>query len=296
MDIDLLKTFLEVYRTRHFGQTAENLYLTQSAVSARIRLLEDTLGTPLFTRTRNDIQLTTAGARLLKYADTILNAWNRARQDSVLGEQDKISLAIGGAYSLWDILLQDLAHRLYSELPHVVLQAEAHSPEELIRRLLDRALDIAFMFEPSQMAELEVREIALIKLIMVADRPDLTAREAVGHGYIMADWGTSFAVAHVRHFPDIPPPAIRMGLGRMALAFLLRHGGATYLAEQMVGEYLQAGRLHRVEDAPIIDRRVYVVYPQVSERKALLERVLGFIMPASPLAETVRSADVAPVV
>ena len=41
MDIDLLRTFLEVYRTRHFGRTAENLYLTQSAVSARIRLLEE---------------------------------------------------------------------------------------------------------------------------------------------------------------------------------------------------------------------------------------------------------------
>jgi DNA-binding transcriptional LysR family regulator len=66
MDIDLLKTFLEVYRTRHFGRTAENLYLTQSAVSARIRLLEETLGVPLFTRTRNDIQLTPAGTRLLK--------------------------------------------------------------------------------------------------------------------------------------------------------------------------------------------------------------------------------------
>jgi DNA-binding transcriptional LysR family regulator len=294
MDIDLLKTFLEVYRTRHFGRTAENLYLTQSAVSARIRLLEETLGTPLFTRTRNDIQLTTAGARLLKYADTILNAWNRVRQDSALGEQDKISLAIGGAYSLWDILLQDLAHRLYSELPQVVIQAEAHGPEVLIRRLLGRALDIAFMFEPSQMAELEVREIALIKLIMVADRPDLSAREAVSNGYIMTDWGTSFAVAHVRHFPDMPPPAIRMGLGRMALTFLLRNGGATYLAEQMAEEHLHAGRLHRVMDAPVIDRRVYVVYPQVSERKALLERVLGFVKPASSLPEATRTTDVVP--
>ena len=106
MDIDLLKTFLEVYRTRHFGRTAENLYLTQSAVSARIRLLEETLGVPLFTRTRNDIQLTPAGTRLLKYAESILNAWSRARQDTALGEEDKISLAIGASYSLWDILLQ----------------------------------------------------------------------------------------------------------------------------------------------------------------------------------------------
>jgi len=293
MDIDLLKTFLEVYRTRHFGRTAENLYLTQSAVSARIRLLEETLGAPLFTRTRNDIQLTPAGTRLLKYAESILNAWNRARQDAALGDEETVSLAIGASYSLWDILLQDWTHTLHRELPRVALQAEAHGPEVLVRRLHDRALDVAFMFEPPQMAELEAREVALIKLIMVADRPQLAAREAVGRGYIMADWGTSFAIAHARHFPDMPPPAVRMGLGRMALAFLLGNGGATYLAEQMVSEYLSSGRLYRVEDAPVIDRQVYAVYPLASERRPLLEQVLGFLAagPAARAPDRVAAAS-----
>jgi DNA-binding transcriptional LysR family regulator len=291
MDIDLLRTFLEVHRTRHFGRTAENLYLTQSAVSARIRLLEETLGAPLFTRARNDIQLTPAGTRMLKYAEAILNAWNRARQDAALGEEDKVSLAIGASYSLWDILLQDWMHRLYGTIPRVALQAEAHGPEMLIRKLLDHALDVAFMFEPPQMAELEVREIALIRLIMVADRPNLTAREAVGNGYIMADWGTSFAIAHARHFPDMPPPTVRMGLGRMALAFLLHNGGATYLAEQMVSEHLASGRLHRVDDAPVIDRQVYVVYPLASERKPLLEQALGLLAPRQPATTATRAAE-----
>ncbi len=291
MDIDLLKTFLEVYRTRHFGRTAENLYLTQSAVSARIRLLEETLGAPLFTRTRNDIQLTPAGSRLLKYAEAILNAWNRARQDAALGEEDKVSLAIGASFSLWDILLQDWMHRLYGTMPRVALQAEAHGPELLIRKLLDRALDVAFMFEPPQMAELEVREAASIKLIMVADRPRLSAREAVGNGYIMAEWGTSFAIAHARHFPDMPPPAVRMGLGRMALAFLLYNGGATYLAEQMVSEYLASGRLYRVDDAPIIDRQVYVVYPLASERKPLLEQALSLLASRQPANTATYAAE-----
>ena len=60
MDIQLLRTFLELDRTRHFGKAAEILSVTQSAVSARIRLLEETLGVPLFIRRRNEIQ---AGVR-----------------------------------------------------------------------------------------------------------------------------------------------------------------------------------------------------------------------------------------
>ena len=75
MDIDALKTFVEVNRTRHFGQAAKNLYVTQSTVSARIRMLENRVGVPLFVRERNNIQLTAAGLKLLRYAENILTSW-----------------------------------------------------------------------------------------------------------------------------------------------------------------------------------------------------------------------------
>ena len=58
MDIRFLTTFIEVANTRHFGKAAENLYLTQSAVSARIKLLEEYFHSTLFIRQRNSIQLT----------------------------------------------------------------------------------------------------------------------------------------------------------------------------------------------------------------------------------------------
>lgn len=80
MDTELLKTFLEVQKTRHFGKAAENLYLTQSAVSFRIRQLEQSLGVPLFIRYRNNIQLTSAGELLLPHAEAVLSAIGAARQ------------------------------------------------------------------------------------------------------------------------------------------------------------------------------------------------------------------------
>ncbi|HBI9934024.1 TPA: LysR family transcriptional regulator, partial [Escherichia coli] len=80
MDTELLKTFLEVSRTRHFGRAAESLYLTQSAVSFRIRQLENQLGVNLFTRHRNNIRLTAAGEKLLPYAETLMSTWQAARK------------------------------------------------------------------------------------------------------------------------------------------------------------------------------------------------------------------------
>ena len=72
MDTELLKTFLEVRKTRHFGRAAQNLYITQAAVSARIKQLEESLGATLFIRKRNNIQLSSEGERLVPHAQMML--------------------------------------------------------------------------------------------------------------------------------------------------------------------------------------------------------------------------------
>lgn len=58
MDVKVFRTFLELAKVRHFGRAAENLYLTQAAVSARIKQLENHFDAQLFTRDRNNIKLT----------------------------------------------------------------------------------------------------------------------------------------------------------------------------------------------------------------------------------------------
>jgi DNA-binding transcriptional LysR family regulator len=278
MDTDLLTTFLELSRTRHFGRAAENLYLTQSAVSARIRLLEEQLGVVLFTRTRNDIQLTPAGARLMKYAESILNTLNRARQDVVMKAEDLESLAIGGMFSLWGIILHDWLVAVHRQWPEVALQAEAGNQDVLVRKLLDGALDLGFMWEPPQMAELEMEEMGRIRLVMVSTTPGLSAQQAVGPGYIMVDWGTGFTITHARHFPEMPTPALRVGMGRMALALMLAGGGSAYIAAPMAADHLAAGRLHRVAEAPPIDRAFHAVFPHaIVQRRGLIERTLALL-------------------
>ena len=66
----------------------------QSAISARIRHLEDQVGAPLFTRDRNDIRLTAVGKRLLPHAESIVTAWHRARQEVTLGADMEQSLSV----------------------------------------------------------------------------------------------------------------------------------------------------------------------------------------------------------
>lgn len=276
MDTQLLKTFLEIYRTRHFGQAAQNLHLSQSAVSARIRLLEEELGVSLFTRDRNNIQLTAAGQKLLHHAESITTVWNQVRQEMAMGENGPELMSVAAVPSLWDIVLQDWVHWVYGACPDVGLIAEAHDAETLLRKLLAGSIDLGFLFDAPQTAELMVAETIPVSLIMVSSQAGLAAEEAVSRDYVMVDWGTSFAIAHARRFPDMATPRARVGLGRMAKALLLACGGSAYLAEAMVREELHGGQLYRVEGAPVIERMAYAVYPVHDGHRGIIEQTLAW--------------------
>ena len=275
MDIGILKTFLEVYRTRHFGQAADNLFLTQSAVSARIRLLEQTVGVPLFTRNRNNIELTAAGRKLLKHAETILTTWNRARQEIAIEDNSQIPLAVGGVPSMWDILLQHWLNDMLGRNPKLSVHAEVHGTEMLIKRLMDGLLDVVFMFEPVQMPEIVVEEVCPIRLVMISSRKDINAAQAVSESYVFVDWGTSFSITHAQHFPDIAPPKLHVQLGRLAHNYLVNCGGTAYLAEAMVQEELKKEQFFLVKDAPVIKRMAYAAFLPKSDQREIIETTLS---------------------
>jgi len=277
MDIEQLRTFLEVVRTRHFGKAADELYVTQSAVSARIRHLEQTLGKPLFTRNRNNIQLTAEGQQLRKHAETIVQVWTRACQEAGLGTEFSSALAIGALADLWSTMLGGWLPELRNRMPDTALHIETASTDSLIRKLQDNILDLAVLFEPSRVAELEVRELGTFSLVLTATQPDLTSEQALTSGYVMVDWGTAFAVTHARLFPDIPAPSLHMNLGTLARRYLQQVDGAAYLPEQML-DVAQVGRpLYRVADAPPIERPVFALYATGSDRTELIRQSLALL-------------------
>ena len=275
MDIELLRTFLEVSRTRHFGQAAEAMFLTQAAVSSRIKSLEKMLGVQLFDRVKRDIQLTPEGHRLVTRADFLISEWRKIRQETSAGGA-KQQLSVGGSLRLWDVLLQDWLIRMRTALPEIALIAESHTPDLLTRKLLDGVLDLAFMLEPPQLEVLQIRDIGGLALRLVTDRPDVTLEEALSTDYLMVDWGLTHALQHRRLFPDAPEPLTRLASGTMALSYIQALGGAAYLPESMVQVAVKDKSLFLVEDAPLIEHRVHAVYPVRTGRKALIDEVLMY--------------------
>ncbi len=274
MDVELLRTFLEVNRTRHFGRAAEELYLTQSAVSARIKLLEGQLGVQLFERRKRDIRLTPEGNRLVRHAETLIAQWRKARQDVAAGDPETDQIAVGGMFSMWDVLLQEWLHQVYRDIPNLAIIAESYGADLLRRRVLDGVLDMVFMYEPPQLEELMIEEVATLELVMVTDDQEQDLDEALQDNYVMVDWGLAHALQHNRLLPQAYVHRFRFGQARSALEFLRTFGGSAYVPRRLVQEELENDQLHIVPDAPVIERKAYAIYTRYSPRRHFIERTL----------------------
>lgn len=259
MDTDLLKTFMEVSRTRHFGRAAENLYLTQSAVSFRIRQLEGLLGVELFSRQRNNIQLTPAGEKLIPLAESSVMLEQRIRHEVALADDRHYQFALGATPNLWDAVLQQELPSLLRR-PGMAVSAMAHSSSTLVRQILERSLDLALVFDAPKVDELVTQEVMTVPLVMVASEPTDDWNAATELGYVLVDWGTSFGIQHAQEFKGMAAPVLKTNTGRIALDSILTHGGAAYLPEGMVAPHIDAGELYRVDNAPEMTRQVFASY------------------------------------
>jgi DNA-binding transcriptional LysR family regulator len=273
MDTDLLKTFLEVARTRHFGRAAENLYLTQSAVSSRIRQLEGALGVELFSRHRNNIQLTPAGEKLTPLAESSVVLEQRIRHEVSLGADRHYQLAIGATPNIWDAVLQPRMPSLLRR-PGIAVSALAHSGTTLVRQILERSLDLALVFDAPKVDELASHVVMDVTLHMVASQPCDDWAVAAELGYVWVDWGTSFRMQHAQALKDMPAPVLTTNTGRIALDSIVSEGGVAYLPAGLAEPWLQQGNLHRVANAPVMTRHVYASYLQSRKDEPLILDVL----------------------
>ncbi len=280
MDTDLLKTFLEVSRTRHFGKAAENLYLTRSAVSFRIKQLEGILGIELFERLRNNIQPTPAGERMLGHAEAVLNAWERAKQDIILNQQHNAQLALSAGNNIWDAYLQGFLQPLHLGLEGVALRTDVLSASVMTRQLIERTLDIAITFDPPKLDGVTLVKLAQVKLYLVSKQQGVKLAQTANLPYIKVDWGTAFNITHAQDFTMLPLPVLHTSSARMALDFMLNNSGCAFLPEALIQPYLDNGTLSRVDDAKCIYRHVYAAYWAENERLAYIEQAISILTTA----------------
>ena len=258
MDIQLARTFLLIVETRSFLRAAEQLHVTQTAVSARVRTLEDLLACQLFVRNKAGAGLTPAGERFLPHATTLVQVWERARHQVAVPAGHRAVLAVGCELSLWDPLLLQWLLWMRAAAPHLALRTEVGLPQDLLDKVASGVLDIAIVYAPQQRPGLRIELLIEEKLVMVStSRHSRAPRSA---DYVYVDWGPEFAAQHGLAFPELSNAGVVAGLGPLGREYLLAAGGTGYFRLDMVRSHLASGLLHRVPDTPEFLYPAYAVY------------------------------------
>src|SRR5690554_143864 len=285
MDIELLRTFLEVKNTRHFGKAANSLFITQAAVSSRIKLLEQMLGTPLFVRYRNNLQLTETGDRLVAHAEDILLAWEHAKQDLSIRKNSLKVVRFGATTGFCAYVLEQNLTTIYKTVEGVSLRAESLDEETLIGRVRDRRLDLALLFDASKHVDFVSVPVSSAELILVSTDPQISVTEALNENYVAVDWGAFFSIKHQKLFPETSAPILQTTLSRIALQFILENGGSAFLPYSVVNTYLGKD-LHRVEGAPVIHQPLFAIFHEDSKYRTEIEQIIDIIRDSMTLHTT----------
>lgn len=193
MDVVLARTFLEIVGAGSFIAAAERLHVTQTAVSARVRALEDLLQRRLFVRNRGGARLTPAGERFVAHASALVQVWERARQQVALPAGSVDLVSIGAEVSLWNPLLADLLIWLRRNDAELALRAEVDIASSLLDRIQDGSLDLAVLYRPEPRPDLVIELLAEEKLVMVTTAE---SGQIDPDDYVYVDWGRAYAATH----------------------------------------------------------------------------------------------------
>jgi DNA-binding transcriptional LysR family regulator len=202
MELRQLEYFAAVVRHGHFGRAAQDVYVSQSALSQQISRLEDELGLTLLVRSAKGVELTPAGVELLDHAEAILSRVAEARSaiDDHLGAVRGVARVAATVYD--SRALPEALVSFHRAFPRVQLALRHGSAAQVAELLSSGAVDVAVLAvhgdEPRVPAGITRRVISEEALRLVcaprsalAGRTDATIDELRGIPVIMPERGTA---------------------------------------------------------------------------------------------------------
>jgi len=147
MELYQLRTFAAVAELGHLTRAAERLHVSQPAVSAQIKALEDELGAPLFDRGSAGMTLTAAGSKLLPFASRVLGAASDLRNQA-LSLKGEIAghLKVGTLADPRTLRLGDLLARAIERHPLLHLELRHEVTGAAFAKVRDGELDASFYY------------------------------------------------------------------------------------------------------------------------------------------------------
>lgn len=166
MEFDQLRNFLRVAEFGNFTRAAEDIGLSQPALSRSIARLEEELGQPVFERQTRQIALTDAGKILSARARQILAIVDDVKSE-IADDGQTGRIRVAGIPTIVPYFLPSLLHSFGQEFPHATVLVQEDTTDVLLKQLADGETDLAILAHPLQARHLEIEELFEEELLLV---------------------------------------------------------------------------------------------------------------------------------
>ncbi len=253
MNSESIRTFLLLSKLKNFTRTAERLYVAQSTVTNRIAELEEETGKRLFVRERGGVELTEEGQLFLSYAQRISDLEESFIREVNAASRYERTLRVGAINAVYESGLYPLLCRFFARERGAALKVELGHSADLLQRLQDGVLDVAFCYLPLKKAGYVCRRFSSDKLVLAVSparnefKGGIRKEQLAECEYLMCNFAFGDAGEYVRSlFP--PRHAFRFEIDNSSkLARYLADGlGYSFLPYKMAEKEIAAGRLEVV--------------------------------------------------
>jgi DNA-binding transcriptional LysR family regulator len=285
MDLDQLRTFLEIVRLKSFSKAAQTCYRTQPAISAQVRQLEQELNTSLFDRLGTRISLTSAGKIFAEYAAQILDL-RRQAQDAIndleLVPRGELVIAANEATCIY--VLPEVFSKFKALFPNVQIQVDRSYGSKVVEAVHDNMADFGITQLPVQEKKLQVVKIHAdeIRAIVSPQHPAaakraITPKDLIGIPLLLPKSGTTRSRLN-SWFETVEEElhvSMELDSTEMIKRFVMAGLGISFLAASHCREEAEVGKIVALPLGPeAMIRRLGLIY---RKDKALSKAALGFI-------------------
>jgi len=286
MEVDQLRTFVAVVTFGGFRRAAEVLFVSQPAVSARIKALEQSLGVALFERGRDGLVLSAAGRALRAHAEPLLQALAVAEQ-AVHGAGGASAgvLRIAAALSICTYLLPEVLKRFQTEHSKVSITVRSGHSKDVLDMVLRGEVEIG-LARSVHHPLVETVSLGDDPLILVAHRTHAPTQGRKGRLAEVADWpliffdrgSSDWTLTHglFRQAGLVPNVSLEVETIEAAKRMVERGLGVAFLPWLAVAREIRSRNLIAVEvaDAAPLSRSLDVIHsrhhPQSTESLTFL--------------------------
>jgi DNA-binding transcriptional LysR family regulator len=285
-----LQVFYTVARLLSFTKAAEELHMTQPAVTFQVRQLEEQFNTRLFDRTHNRISLTEAGKKVYECGERIFEIY--AEMDNSIRElTGDISgvLILGASTTIAEYMLPVLLGDFKAEHPDVTVRLKVANTDGIVSQVENNAIDLGVVEAPVTNKNLVVEECSTDQLVVIVAPGHALANEDVVPLKRLADFpficreegsGTREVMLESMHKSGMSDSELNvsMELGSLeAIKGAVEAGmGISVISSATIQKELKLGTLVAVKTEPPIVRPFSFVHQKQKFRMSAMDELLKF--------------------